>query len=105
MNEFEDSSGAESKNFRAGFSETLRLLREDAHELGRGRWEEAICSRMRSHAKSLAGFSKTVGRKDLATILKTLASLLDLPPEEALPIRAEVSGKVGELLGMLDDLV
>ena len=94
---------AELPGFVEHLPAALRVLRGSIEDLLEYFWDERYRNRACEQASALAQASKVQGLVRVFALSRALASICFITRDEALPIRSEVSEKLRELMGLLDD--
>jgi hypothetical protein len=96
-----ERNDASLPDFRQSFSQALVALEGAVDHLIVGGWDELICRHAQELALALASAAKIERRDETERALRALASLLELSPEQELPIQDAVGTKIRNLLGMI----
>jgi hypothetical protein len=97
------SRNAGIPGFDAYLPAALKVLRRSIEDLLEFFWDERYRNRACEQAYALSNAAKLEGRIHLFTLSRSIASICFIDQAEALPIRKDVSEKLRELMGMLEE--
>ena len=86
--------------FRLRMPKLIREL-EDTLQAASQHWEEVDRDQANQAAIALEGAAKTQGLRQLVVMARSMASLMNIPRGQILPIRNQYLDKVRELLAMI----
>jgi hypothetical protein len=87
--------------FRLRLPKVIRELHHATKDILEGSWNPDDMARVSEIASNLAEACRMEGLREAATIARSIASLMRVPPDQILPVQAAFRAKIKELMRFL----